>query len=83
MARQRWKSSWAKIAANAFFRDLLECLLVNEGDEIGRYISGFCFPIGLADTGRPPREQVVVEERTSWVGSGRRQVRKLARRVLC
>ena len=40
-----------------FFRDLLECLLVSEGDETGRYILGFCFTIGLADTGRPPREQ--------------------------
>ena len=38
------------------FRDLLECLLVGEGNETGRYILGFCFPIGLADTGRPPRE---------------------------
>ena len=39
-----------------FFRDLLECLLVSEGDEIGKYIFGLCFPIGLAGTGRPPRE---------------------------
>ena len=39
-----------------FFRDLLECLLVGEGDEIGRYILGLCFPMVLADTGRPPRE---------------------------
>ena len=38
------------------FRDLLECLLVDEGDETGKYIFGLCFPIGLADTGRPPRE---------------------------
>ena len=38
------------------FRDLLECLLVDEGNETGRYIFGLCFPIGLADTGRPPRE---------------------------
>ena len=45
-----------KIAATAFFRDLLECLLVGEGNETGRYIFGLCFPIGLADTGRPPRE---------------------------
>lgn len=39
-----------------FFRDLLECLLVSEGDETGRDISGLCFPMALADTGRPPRE---------------------------
>ena len=39
-----------------FFRDLLECLLISEGDETGKYILGLCFTIGLADTGRPPRE---------------------------
>ena len=39
------------------FRDLLECLLVDEENETGRYIFSLCFPIGLADTGRPPREQ--------------------------
>ena len=39
-----------------FFRDLLECLLIGEGDGTGKYILGFCFPIGLAATGRPPRE---------------------------
>ena len=39
------------------FRDLLECLLIGEGDEARKYIFGLCFPIGLADTGRPPREQ--------------------------
>ena len=39
------------------FRDLLECLLVSEGNETGRYISGLCFPMVPADTGRPPREQ--------------------------
>ena len=31
-------------------------LLVSEGNEAGRYIFGLCFLIGLADTGRPPRE---------------------------
>ena len=40
-----------------FFRDLLECLLVGEGNETGRYISGLCFPMGPPYTGRPPREQ--------------------------
>ena len=39
-----------------FFRDLLECLLVDEGDGTGRYIFGLCFPMGPAATGRPPRE---------------------------
>ena len=39
-----------------FFRDLSECLLIGEGNETGRYISGLCFPMGPADTGRPPRE---------------------------
>ena len=46
-----------KLRPTSFFRDLLECLLIGEGDETGGYILGFCFPIGLADTGRPPREQ--------------------------
>ena len=40
-----------------FFRDLLECLLISEEDEARKYIFGLCFPIGLANTGRPPREQ--------------------------
>ena len=49
-----------------FFHGLSECLLVNEGDEVGKHIFGLCFPIGLADTGRPPREQGgMEEERTS------------------
>ena len=39
-----------------FFRDLLECLLIGEGNETGKYILGFCFPIVSADTGRPPWE---------------------------
>lgn len=39
------------------FRDLLECLLISGGDETGKHIFGLCFPIGSADTGRPPREQ--------------------------
>ena len=34
----------------------MECLLVDEGDETGKYIFGLCFPIGPTDTGRPPRE---------------------------
>ena len=57
-----------------FFRDLLECLLVSEGNETGKYILGLCFPMGPAATGRPPRKQGVeeeVSELTSWVGSGR------------
>ena len=40
-----------------FFRALLECLLVSEEDETRKYILGFCFPIVLAATGRPPRKQ--------------------------
>ena len=40
-----------------FFRDLLECLLIGEGNETEKYIFGLCFPMGLADTGRPHREQ--------------------------
>ena len=40
----------------AFFRDLLECLLVDEGNETGKYIFGLCFPMGPAGTGRPHRE---------------------------
>ena len=63
----------------AFFRDPLECLLVDEGDETGRYIFGLCFPMGPADTGRPPREQ--------GGGGGAdelgRQAQMLARRMLC
>ena len=39
-----------------FFRDLLECLLIGEENEIGKHIFGLCFPMGPADTGRPPRE---------------------------
>ena len=39
-----------------FFRDLLECLFVDEGNETGKYIFGLCFPMGLTDTGRPHRE---------------------------
>ena len=46
----------AKIAATAFFHDLLECLLVGRRDEIGKYIFGLCFPMGPPYTGRPPRE---------------------------
>ena len=40
----------------AFFRDLLECLLIGEGNETGKYIFGLCFPMGPAATGRPHRE---------------------------
>lgn len=54
-----------KLRRIASFRDLLECLLISEGDETGKYIFGLCFPMGLADTGRPHREPEVVEERTS------------------
>ena len=43
----------------AFFRDPLECLLIGEGNEAGKYIFGLCFPIGPADTGRPLREPEV------------------------
>ena len=53
-----------KLRATTFFRGLLECLLVDEGDETGKYISGLCFPIGFADTGRPHREPEV--GRASW-----------------
>ena len=42
-----------------FFRDLLEYLLVGEGDGTGKHIFGLCFPMGLADTGRPHREPEV------------------------
>ena len=55
-----------------FFRDLLECLLVGEGDETGRYIFGLCFPMVPADTGRPPRERGSGEgadELGRWAGS--------------
>ena len=45
-----------KLRRIVFFRDLLECLLVDEGNEIGRDIFGLCFPMGSADTGRPHRE---------------------------
>ena len=40
----------------AFFRGPLECLLISEGDGAGKSIFGLCFPMGPADTGRPPRE---------------------------
>ena len=40
-----------------FFDALLECLLIGEEDETGKYILGFCFPIVPAATGRPPRKQ--------------------------
>ena len=46
-----------KLRRIAFFRDLLEYLLVSEGDGAGKDIFGLCFPISPADTGRPPREQ--------------------------
>ena len=55
-----------------FFRDPLECLLIGEGNETGKHIFGLCFPMGPADTGRPHRGRVAVEEQTSWVGRGRR-----------
>ena len=46
-----------KLRPRPFFYRILECLLVNEGDGTGKYIFGLCFPMGLADTGRPRREQ--------------------------
>ena len=63
------------------FRDLLECLLVDEGNETGKYIFGLCFPIGPADTGRPPREPEVGRRAgtMSWAG---RRAQGLARKVL-
>ena len=45
-----------KCGPTMFFRDLLECLFISEGNETGKYILGLCFPMGPADTGRPPRE---------------------------
>ena len=51
-----------------FFRDLLECLLIGEGNETGKYILEFCFPIVPADTGRSPREAGGDEKATSWAG---------------
>ena len=48
-----------KLRDATFFRDLLECLLIGEGNETGKYIFGLCFPMGPADTGRPPREPEV------------------------
>ena len=65
-----------------FFRDPLEYLLIGEGNETGKYIFGLCFPMDPTATGRPPREQGGVEERTSWVGR-RERAYELARRVLC
>ena len=52
-----------------FFRDLLECLLVNEGDKTGKYIFGLCFPMGPADTGRSPREAGGDEKRRAGPAS--------------
>ena len=53
------------------FHGPLECLLVNEGDETGRDIFGLCFPIGLVDTGRPPREPGGGRRgQESWNGRG-------------
>ena len=46
-----------KLRPTTFFHDLLECLLVDEGNGAGRYISGLCFPMGPPYTGRPPRGQ--------------------------
>ena len=65
-----------------FFRDLLECLLIGEGNETGKYIFDLCFPMGLADTGRPPREQ---GGPASWNDERGRQEAGAgaARKVLC
>ena len=62
------KSSWAKIAGQPHSSATCWCLLIGEGNEMEKYIFGLCFPMGPADTGRPPREQGGGEERTSWVG---------------
>ena len=76
-----------KIIANkncgriVFFRSPLECLLIGEGDETGKYIFGLCFPMVPPYTGRPPREQ--------GGGGGADELgrqegaQELARRVLC
>lgn len=45
-----------KLRPRPFFHRTLECLLISEGNETGKYILGLCFPMGPADTGRPPRE---------------------------
>ena len=66
------------------FRDLLECLFVDEGNETGKYIFGLCFPISPADTGRPHREQEVAGELERRAGqAGSEQAQGLARRMLC
>ena len=57
----------------AFFRDLLECLLVGEGDETGKYIFGLCFPMVPPYTGRPPRKKGGDEKRRAGTeGEGMR-----------
>ena len=61
-----------------FFRDPLECLLIGEGNEVGKHIFGLCFPMGLADTGRPPRE--AGGDESDELG---RQAQALAREMLC
>lgn len=72
-----------KLRARPFFHRTFEYLPVNEGNGAGRYILGFCFLIGLAATGRPPREAGGVRSKRAdeWAGSGRAQM--LARRMLC
>ena len=69
-----------KLRQTSFFRALLECLLVSEEDETGKYILMFCFPIVSTVTGRPPRE--------AGGGEKRRTDRQAAstgaaRRILC
>ena len=54
-----------------FFRALLECLLVGEEDETGKYILGFCFPIVPAATGRSPRKAGGDEKRRAEPASRR------------
>lgn len=64
-----------KLRDTTFFRDLLECLLIGEGNETGRYIFGLCFPMVPPYAGWPHREPEAGgrAERTSWVGRKRAQ----------
>ena len=63
-----------------FFRDLLECLLIGEGNETGKYIFDLCFPMGLADTGRPHREPEVGRRAGTTSGAGRKRAQGLPAR---
>lgn len=66
-----------------FFRNLLECLPVNEGDETGKYIFGLCFPMVPADMGRPPRKTGGGRGKRADELGRQRQAQMLARRMLC